>query len=147
MKPIPSHAHPAVQKSLTSWHDMVSRMDFTDLPSIVHADAVFRSPMSVHKYAPREALVLALRTVSTVFEDFVYHRQLASDDGLDVVLEFSARVGDKTLKGVDLIRFDTDGLIREFEVMVRPLNALAALGEEMGRRLGNALPSYKKRNE
>jgi len=60
-----------------------------------------------------------------------------------VVLEFSARVGDKSLKGVDLIRFDADGLIVDFEVMIRPFNGLQALGAEMGARLGHLLPGYK----
>jgi len=58
-------------------------------------------------------------------------------------LEFSAMVGDKQLKGVDLIRFDEHGKIVEFEVMIRPINATAALGEEMGKRLGALLPAFK----
>jgi hypothetical protein len=146
MSAIPVHAHPAVKQSLTLWHNMIARNDLSALGDIVHPDAEFRSPMSVHKYAPAAALLLALRTVITVLEDFTYHRQLASDDGLDIMLEFSARVGDKRLKGIDLIRFDTDGLIREFEVMVRPLNALSALGAAMAARLGQTLPHFKQRN-
>jgi len=59
------------------------------------------------------------------------------------VLEFSARVGDRGLKGIDLIAFDADGLITDFEVMVRPLNGLQALGAEMGARLAAFLPQYK----
>jgi len=78
-----------------------------------------------------------------VFEDFTYHRQFASADSQSVVLEFSARVGDKSLKGVDLIQFDADGLITDFEVMVRPVNGLQALGAEMGARLAAVLPQFK----
>jgi hypothetical protein len=59
------------------------------------------------------------------------------------VLEFSARVGDKKLKGVDLIAFDAHGKIIDFEVMVRPINSLQALGAEMGARLAVALPQFK----
>jgi hypothetical protein len=70
-----------------------------------------------------------------VYEGFVYHRELSSGDGWSVVLEFSAKVGERELKGIDLIRFDADGKIVEFEVMIRPLSGLQALGEEMGRRL------------
>ncbi len=99
--------------------------------------------MAIHPYGPAPALLLALQTVITIFKDFAYHRQFASADGLDVTLEFSARVGDKQLKGVDLIRFNAQGQITEFEVMVRPLNALQALGAEMGARLGHQLPSFK----
>jgi hypothetical protein len=60
-----------------------------------------------------------------------------------VILEFSARVGDKQLKGIDMIRFDEQGKIVDFEVMVRPLSGLQALGEEMGRRLGAYLAASK----
>jgi hypothetical protein len=62
-----------------------------------------------------------------------------------VVLEFSARIGDKKLKGVDLIHFDDDGRISEFEVMVRPANALAALGAAMGAKIGSVVGAAKKR--
>ena len=79
----------------------------------------------------------------SIFKDFSYYRQFASADGLSVVLEFSATVNDKQLKGIDMIRFDEQGLIVEFEVMVRPLNGLQELGAQMGARLGHALPAFK----
>jgi hypothetical protein len=142
----PTHTNPAVDRSLATWHQMIAQHDLTELPTIVHPDAVFRSPMAITPYAPRAALVLALTTVIDVFEDFTYHRQLATGNGLDVALEFSARVGDRTLKGIDLIHFDDDGLIREFEVMIRPLSGLQALGTAMGARLGTQLAGHARRN-
>jgi len=60
-----------------------------------------------------------------------------------LVLEFSANVNGKALKGIDLIQFDAQGLITEFEVMVRPLSGLQALGAEMGARLAAHLPAHK----
>lgn len=135
---------PAVARTMTTWHRMVAARDLAELPAIVHPDAVFRSPMAFTPYASRAALVLALSTVIEVFEDFTYHRQLAGAAGQDVVLEFSARVGDRQLKGIDMIHFDDDGLITEFEVMIRPLSGLQALGAEMGARLGALLPNYKQ---
>lgn len=134
---------PAVARSLEVWHRMVAANDLSDLASIVHPDAVFRSPMAVTPYKSRDALILALSTVITIFKDFTYHRSLASANGLDVVLEFSATVTGKNLKGIDLIKFDEDGLIREFEVMVRPMSGLQALGGEMGKRIGGSLPKFK----
>lgn len=139
----PAQLHPAAAKTLTIWHDLVARRDFTELDEIVHPQAVFRSPMAFNPYSPAPALLLALRTVITIFEDFAYHRQFASSDGLNVVLEFSGKVNGKGLKGVDLIQFDEAGLIVEFEVMVRPLNALQELGAEMGARLAGRLPAFK----
>jgi hypothetical protein len=86
---------------------------------------------------------MILNTVVNVFEDFAYHRELATADGLNVVLEFSAHVGGKQLKGIDMIRFNEAGKIVEFEVMVRPLSGLQALGEQMGQRLGAYLAASK----
>ena len=72
-----------------------------------------------------------------MFEDFRYHRRFV--EGNDVALEFSAHIGETELKGIDLIRFGDDGLITEFEVMVRPASGLQALGAEMARRLAGRL--------
>ena len=135
--------NPNVTASLATWHAMIAQRDLSRLASIVHPDAVFRSPMAHAPYRSAPALTLVLGTVLQVFEDFTYHRELVTDDGLSVVLEFSARVGDRELKGIDLIRFDEAGKIVELEVMVRPLSGLQALGAEMGKRLGHMLPSFK----
>ncbi|MFZ6766790.1 nuclear transport factor 2 family protein [Undibacterium sp. Di26W] len=133
----------SVAASLQTWHQMIASGDLSGLPGIVHPDAVFRSPMAHQPYASSQAVVLILSTVSKVFENFAYHRELVSDDGLNIVLEFSATVGDKQLKGIDMIRFDAAGKIVDFEVMIRPMSGLQALGQEMGARLAKYLPAYK----
>lgn len=135
--------NPAAAASLQRWHQFIASQDLSRLPELLHPEAVFRSPMAHTPYPGAQAVNLILNTVLQVFQDFAYHRELASDDGLNVVLEFSARVGGRDLKGIDMIRFDERGLIREFEVMVRPMSGLAALGEEMGRRLAPYLAAMK----
>lgn len=134
---------PAVQASLTRWHTMVATQDLSALPELLHPQANFRSPMAYKPYVSAAAVNLILSTVTTVFQEFAYHRAFASEDGLNVVLEFSAKVGEKSLKGVDMIAFDEQGLITDFEVMIRPFNGLQALGAEMGARLAAYLPAYK----
>jgi hypothetical protein len=94
-------------------------------------------------YPGAPVVSMILNTVFEVFEDFTYHRELATADGLNVVLEFSATVNGKQLKGIDMIRFNEQGKIVDFEVMVRPMSGLQALGEEMGRRLGAYLAASK----
>jgi 2,4-dienoyl-CoA reductase (NADPH2) len=136
-------ANPAIAASLAKWHQMVSAQDLTALPSLLHPDAQFRSPMAFKPYQSAQAVALILMTVSKVFSNFRYHREFTTADGRGVVLEFSASIGDRQLKGVDAIQFDESGKIVDFEVMVRPFNALQALGEEMGKRLGALLPAYK----
>jgi len=123
---------------------MIAVGNLSQLPELLHPQAVFRSPMAFTPYESATAVSLILNTVVTVFKDFTYHRELASEDGLNVVLEFSARVGDRQLKGIDMIRFDEAGLITDFEVMVRPISGLQALGDEMGRRLAPQLAALKR---
>jgi len=135
---------PAVAASLREWHGMIASGDLAALPALLHPDAVFRSPAAFKPYHGAPAVALILRTAASVFSDFAYERQFATPDGLDVALEFRARVGDRQLKGIDLIRFDEGGRITDFEVMIRPASALQALGEEMGRRLAAALPGGAK---
>lgn len=135
--------HPEAAASLQRWHAMVAAADLSALPELLAPQVVFRSPMAHSPYPGAPVVATILGTVLQVFEDFRYHRELATEDGLNVVLEFSARVGDKALKGIDMIRFDEHGKIVEFEVMVRPMSGLAALGEEMGRRLAPYLAAAK----
>lgn len=135
--------NPHAAHSLQRWHAMLAAADLSALPELLAPDAVFRSPMAHTPYPGAPVVAMILNTVFKVFEDFTYHRELATADGLSVVLEFSARVGDKQLKGIDLIRFNEQGQIIEFEVMIRPLSGLQALGEEMGRRLAPYLAKAK----
>ena len=122
---------------------MVEEKNLGELASILHPKAVFRSPMAHTPYPSAQAVQLILGNVMQVFEDFKYHRELASADGLSVVLEFSAQVNGKDLKGIDMVQFDAEGKIVDFEVMVRPMSGLQALGDEMGKRLAPYLAAFK----
>ena len=135
--------HPQAAASLQRWHDMLDRRDLTALPELLAANVVFRSPMAHTPYPGPAVVSTILNTVIKVFVDFTYHRQLVTADGLSVVLEFSARVDGRELKGIDMIRFDEQGKIVDFEVMVRPMSGLQALGAEMGQRLGAYLAAAK----
>ena len=92
-------------------------------------DVVFRSPVVFKPYEGREAVAGILRAVATVFEDFRYVDQ-ADGEGT-TVLVFKARVGDRELDGVDILRFGGDGLVAELMVMVRPMSGMLALAEAM----------------
>jgi hypothetical protein len=137
------HLQPKATESLSLWHAMIRTGDLKNLPALLDPQAVFRSPMAHTPYPGAPVVSMILNTVFEVFEDFTYHRELATADGLNVVLEFSATVNGKQLKGIDMIRFNEQGKIVDFEVMVRPMSGLQALGEEMGRRLGAYLAASK----
>ena len=139
-----THQAPAaVQESLKAWHAMVAAGDLSELPSILHKKAVFRSPIAHTPYPSAQAVQVILGTVVKVFADFTYHRTYTSADGMSAVLEFSAKVNGKELKGIDQIQFDAEGKIVDFEVMVRPMSGLQALGEEMVTRLAPYIAMMK----
>jgi hypothetical protein len=104
--------------------------------ALLAEDVRFFSPIEAEASVGREAASMVLRTVfEEVFEDFRYVEQL---DGEDLhLLVFQARVRDVPLEGVDLLKSDGEGLVREFTVMIRPLEAIQAIGQEMSRRMGD----------
>ena len=107
--------------------------DFEAMEGLFSEDVVFRSPFVFRPYPGIEALRFILTSVAGIFEDFVYVEH--GETGDTAVLMFEAKVGDRELQGVDILRFGVDGLISEMTVMVRPMSGLQALAEEMGRRL------------
>jgi len=130
---------PKIARTLATWHEIIASGDVAKLPSILADDVVFRSPAFFKPYPGKEATILVLSTVITVFENFVYSRTFYTPDGSSAVLEFGANIGSKSLKGIDMFRFNADGLIVEMEVMIRPGNALMLLGQTMAERAGPAL--------
>jgi len=107
--------------------------DFSGTDELFADDVVFRSPVVFKPYEGREALVGLLGAVVRVFEDFRYVDQIETGDVAALV--FSAKVGDRELDGVDLLRFDDAGKVTELTVMVRPMSGVQALAEAMSREL------------
>jgi hypothetical protein len=96
--------------------------------ALLAEDVVFHSPVVYADYHGRDQVAPILAAVSHVFEDFRYVAEYESADGH--VLHFAARVGDRELDGVDILRV-AGGQITEFTVMVRPYSAATALRELM----------------
>ena len=83
------------------------------------------------KAVTKQYLEAASRTLAGAA--FRYTKQVLSGD--TAVLEFETSVEGKHVNGVDIIRCDDAGRIVEFRVMLRPLQAIQAVHERMGRRL------------
>jgi hypothetical protein len=122
-----------IQAGLEQWHQFAATGNRAILQTLMTKDCVFHSPFLWKPKPGKDKAMMALTAASQVFENFVYHRQLT--DGTSVVLEFSANVGALSLKGIDLIRFNAEGRIVEFEVMIRPFKGLQALAEAMTKQL------------
>jgi|SRR5665213_26694 len=130
------------QRTLEGWHRFVASSDSEILRPLLAEHIVFRSPFVQSPIPGRDAALLVLTTVAQIFENFSYHRTFVAGPH-DAALEFAANIGKWQLKGVDLIKFNDLGEMIEFEVMIRPIKALAALGEEMGNRIGEQLTQMK----
>ena len=128
------------KQSLKNWHQMIQTGDLSILSHLLADDVVFRSPIAYKPYEGKQVVFFILTNVIQVFQDFTYHREFYSEDGENAVLEFSANVGGKSLKGIDMIRFNEHGQIIDFEVMIRPMSGLAALAEQMGARIAQYQP-------
>jgi hypothetical protein len=133
---------PLPQRTLDGWHRYVASGDSEILRQLLAEHIVFRSPFVQSPILGRVATLLVLTTVVQIFENFTYHRTFVAGPD-DAALEFAANIGKWQLKGVDLIKFNAEGEMIELEVMIRPIKALAALGEEMGNRIGPQLARLK----
>ena len=107
--------------------------DIDAASALLGQDVVFHSPVTFHPYVGRDTVTRLLAIVAGVFEDFRYTDELA---GLDThALIFRAAVGGRELEGIDLLRFDRDGLISDFTVMIRPVSGLMPFAEKMAERV------------
>lgn len=95
---------------------------------------ILHSPVTFKPFEGLEAVRALFTILFEVFEDFRYVAEFESEDG--EVLHFRTRVGDREVEGIDMVRFDSEGLIEDFTVMVRPLSAAIALRDAVGSRLG-----------
>jgi hypothetical protein len=95
-------------------------------------EIVFHSPVTFHPFIGRETVTRLLGEVVQVFEDFHYVDELSAGSARGLI--FRARVGDREIEGLDLLRFDDEGLVADFTVMLRPLSALVPFAQKMGER-------------
>lgn len=124
---------------LAQWHAyMEAGGDPAALSAILADDAVFHSPV-VHTPQVGKPVVMAyLVAASHVLgnDSFRYVRELV--DGDEMMLEFVTELDGTHINGVDIIRWNSDGKICDFKVMVRPLKAINKVWEMMGAQLQSA---------
>lgn len=121
---------------LAAWHAyMHSGGDAGLLGDLVHDDAVFHSPVVHTPQAGKAKVMVYLLSAAKVLgnDSFTYVRELV--DGSDALLEFTAVIDGIEINGIDLIRFDENGKIKDFKVMVRPVKAVNKLWEMMAAQL------------
>jgi ketosteroid isomerase-like protein len=120
---------------IAAWHDLVRTHDASGLERLLAEDAVFYSPV-VH--TPQRGRALAVRYLTAAFavffnDSFRYVREIVAAS--DAVLEFETEIDAISVNGVDLIKWNAEGRITEFKVMLRPLKAIEVVHRRMAATL------------
>ena len=107
--------------TLSTWHELVRTQNTKGLSSVLADEViVFYSPV-VH--APQIGKAITLHNLSGAFrvflnESFRCVRELTGP--WEAVLEFQVEIEGVNVNGVDMIKWDDEGKIVEFKVLVRP---------------------------
>ena len=124
-----------IEQVVERWHRFITGNLSEGLETLLADDVVFYSPIVYTPQRGKAVTTMYLNAAAkTLLGDggdrpFRYTKQvLAGNVG---VLEFETTVGGKYVNGVDIIRCDDTGQIVEFRVMLRPLQAINIVHEQM----------------
>lgn len=125
--------------ALLGWHRIAQTRDASLLADLLTDDVVFRSP-AVHRPQEGKALTTAYlaAAIDVLGPTLTYVREW--HDHRSAVLEFTARLDDLDVHGIDMLTWDDTDRLTEFTVMVRPLRGLERLIEHMQQRLAPPAP-------
>lgn len=147
LSPMSESAEP-IHACIERWHQHVHGQLPGGLDMLLHEDCVFLSPIVFTPQRGREITKLYLRAAGSTLADveptagsdggatsvdgsptFRYTTEIRQ--GHHAMLEFETEVDGKYANGVDIITCDDDGMIVEFKVMMRPLQAIHAVHAQM----------------
>jgi ketosteroid isomerase-like protein len=116
---------------IARWHAHLTGESGEDLSELLADDVVFYSPIVYTPQRGKDITTMYLMAAKQTLGagDFRYTKQVTSGD--TAVLEFETTLEGKYVNGVDIIRCDDSGRIIEFRVMIRPLQAVNAVHEQM----------------
>ena len=120
---------------LDKWYQVYRSDEPELLEEILDESVIFSSPVVFKPIEGKEMTKLYLMGAGITFnmDKFIYVREVV--DGLDSILEFETYIDDILVNGVDMIRWNAEGKIIDFKVMVRPLRAIEALQKKMSESL------------
>lgn len=120
---------------LQRWHAYIAAPDHAVLWDMLHPDVVFESPVVHTPQRGRDITFKYLASADKVLggPHFTYRGEWTNATG--AILEFETLIDGITVNGIDMIRWDGDGRITHFKVMVRPLKAVNLVHRMMGEML------------
>ncbi len=126
---------------LATWHPVVKERDLAGLEKLLAPDVTMGAPPYWDKLTGRPLVHHLLGLIIHTIEDFTYHREWHDDSrgNAEIALEFHGHVGELELQGIDLISLNERGEIRNLDVVIRPMNALAALRDVIAPQMAKYL--------
>ncbi len=127
----------STRDNLKAWHARMADKSEAALSAQLADGAVFHSPV-VHTPQAGKPIVMAYLTAADSVlgnDSFRYVREIVDDGANMAMLEFQLELDDIQVNGVDIISWNDDGKIQDFKVMVRPLQAINKVWDEMGKML------------
>lgn len=117
--------------TIAEWHRILATRDVAALPALLADEVVFHSPVVHTPQVGRERTTLYLAAAFHVLagDSFHYVREIRGER--DAALEFEVVLDAIHVNGIDLIRWDAEGRIVDFKVMLRPLKAVHLIQEKM----------------
>ena len=107
--------------------------DLDAMERVLSEDVVLRSPIFS---VPFEGKTEVLRLFAALYETLGEMEYVLDEPGDPAVFAWTTDVDGEPLEGVDLVRYDREGLITEVTVFMRPLRGIAAFADAMAPRLG-----------
>ena len=117
--------HPTIE----SFFLAIKSNNVDDLKSIFDENIIFKPPTYWKEWQGKEVVARILNHVGSVFKNLRYKRVLCS--GSDYFLEFSCKIGQLDATGIDMISLNRQGLIENFEVVMRPYKTVGELRKSM----------------
>ena len=133
-----------IEQVVERWHRFITGTLSEGLDTLLADDVVFYSPIVYTPQRGKAVTTMYLNAAAQTLPGdggdgaFRYTKQVLADNV--AVLEFETTVDGKYVNGVDIIRCDDDGRIVEFRVMIRPLQAINIVHEQMRAMLEVATP-------
>jgi hypothetical protein len=125
---------------IQAWQAMLGNHSTDALDALLADDVVFESPVVFRPQAGRALTSLYLRAADAVLNNGSFRYVGEWYAAGSAVLEFEAQVRGVAVNGVDMIWWNDAGRIVRFKVMVRPLQAIGVLREQMGAELQRLAP-------
>lgn len=115
------------RRMIQSWLQLVANRDAAGVEPLLAEDVVFHSPVIDTPQAGRVLTHQYLTAAFQIFDNgtFRYVREAVGER--DAVLEFVVEVDGVRVNGVDMIRWNDEGLITDFKVMLRPMKAVKVM--------------------